>query len=148
MPRVTWPVYVGGPADGQPVPQPAASPLLYAHEVGRMGVEVYTFERLGFRGSDLTVDVVCAGSITRQDAHTRVWEAMVTAGMQAANPNPPSVMIARCAQHGLHGERVTCFECGHGVEQVPMVPVPGSGYKLVPLCGVPWLLGYTVARDV
>lgn len=31
-------------------------------------------------------------------------------------------LIARCPQHGLHGEREVCFECGGPVEQVPMIP--------------------------
>lgn len=33
-----------------------------------------------------------------------------------------SVRIARCPEHGLHGERTECFVCGRPVEQVPMVP--------------------------
>ena len=33
------------------------------------------------------------------------------------------VNIARCEEHGLHGERDECFVCGGGVEQVPMVPL-------------------------
>jgi hypothetical protein len=32
------------------------------------------------------------------------------------------VNIARCPEHGLHGERPECFVCGGAVEQVPMVP--------------------------
>jgi hypothetical protein len=32
------------------------------------------------------------------------------------------VNIARCPEHGLHGERTECFVCGGDVEQVPMVP--------------------------
>lgn len=31
------------------------------------------------------------------------------------------VLIARCPEHGLHGQREACFECGGPVEQVPMV---------------------------
>lgn len=31
--------------------------------------------------------------------------------------------IARCPEHGLHGCRDTCFECGGPVEQVAMVEV-------------------------
>lgn len=31
------------------------------------------------------------------------------------------VSVARCPEHGLHGCRETCFECGKPVEQVPMV---------------------------
>ncbi len=31
------------------------------------------------------------------------------------------VYIARCPEHGLHGCRTHCFECGVEVEQVPMV---------------------------
>lgn len=33
------------------------------------------------------------------------------------------VHIARCAIHGLHGQRTECFVCGGPVDQVPMVPV-------------------------
>jgi hypothetical protein len=33
-----------------------------------------------------------------------------------------AVHIARCPEHGLHGERDECFVCGGPVEQVPMVP--------------------------
>ena len=33
------------------------------------------------------------------------------------------VNIARCPEHGLHGRRETCFECGAPVKQVPMVPL-------------------------
>ena len=32
-----------------------------------------------------------------------------------------TVNIARCPEHGLHGERTECFVCGRPVEQVPMV---------------------------
>lgn len=32
------------------------------------------------------------------------------------------VTIARCPEHGLHGERTECFVCGGPVEQVRMVP--------------------------
>jgi hypothetical protein len=31
------------------------------------------------------------------------------------------VNIARCPEHGLHGERQECFVCGGEVEQVPMI---------------------------
>ncbi len=31
------------------------------------------------------------------------------------------VSIARCPEHGLHGERTDCFVCGGDVEQVRMV---------------------------
>lgn len=34
-----------------------------------------------------------------------------------------AVNIARCPEHGLHGERTECFICGGPVEQVAMVPV-------------------------
>jgi hypothetical protein len=30
--------------------------------------------------------------------------------------------IARCPEHGLHGERTECYVCGGPVEQVEMVP--------------------------
>jgi hypothetical protein len=33
------------------------------------------------------------------------------------------VLIARCPEHGLHGERDSCFVCDGPVEQVPMVPI-------------------------
>lgn len=33
-----------------------------------------------------------------------------------------TVLIARCPEHGLHGERAECFVCGGPVEQVPMLP--------------------------
>lgn len=32
-----------------------------------------------------------------------------------------AVCIARCDEHGLHGERTECFVCGGPVTQVPMV---------------------------
>lgn len=31
------------------------------------------------------------------------------------------VYFARCPEHGLHGCRTNCFECGEEAEQVPMV---------------------------
>lgn len=34
-----------------------------------------------------------------------------------------SVNVAHCPEHGLHGDRETCFECGMYVEPIPMVPV-------------------------
>jgi hypothetical protein len=36
---------------------------------------------------------------------------------------PEIVYIARCPEHGLHGCRETCHDCGGPVEQVPMVEV-------------------------
>jgi hypothetical protein len=33
------------------------------------------------------------------------------------------IYIARCPEHGLHGERDECFVCGGEVEQVPFVPL-------------------------
>jgi hypothetical protein len=33
-----------------------------------------------------------------------------------------TIHIARCPEHGLHGERKECFVCGGAVEQVAMVP--------------------------
>jgi hypothetical protein len=36
---------------------------------------------------------------------------------------PEIFNIARCAEHGLHGCRTRCFECGEEAEQVPMVDV-------------------------
>lgn len=43
------------------------------------------------------------------------------------------VFIARCPEHGLHGDRDECFVCGGPVEKVAMCPVPASG----PLCEAP-----------
>jgi hypothetical protein len=34
--------------------------------------------------------------------------------------------IAWCPEHGLHGARDTCFECGKPVRQIPMVPIAGE----------------------
>ena len=45
-------------------------------------------------------------------------------------------LIACCPEHGLHGQRDRCFECGRPVEQVPMVPAeeaPGATPQLVGL---------------
>lgn len=36
------------------------------------------------------------------------------------------VFIARCPEHGLHGERDECFVCGGPVEQVAMQPLDTS----------------------
>lgn len=44
---------------------------------------------------------------------------------------PDIVHIARCPQHGLHGERDTCFECGRAVDQVPMVEL-GPDFRFGP----------------
>lgn len=33
------------------------------------------------------------------------------------------VHIARCPEHGLHGCRTHCYECGEEVEQVALVPL-------------------------
>lgn len=30
-------------------------------------------------------------------------------------------LVARCPEHGLHGQRADCHACGGPVEQVPMV---------------------------
>src|SRR5438552_3592723 len=30
--------------------------------------------------------------------------------------------FARCVEHGLHGQRKRCYECGEEAEQVPFVP--------------------------
>ncbi len=40
------------------------------------------------------------------------------------------VCIARCPEHGLHGERQECFVCGGPVEQVLMAPAEVMGPKL------------------
>lgn len=37
-----------------------------------------------------------------------------------------TVNIAYCPEHGLHGARDTCFECGKPVEQIPMRVVPAE----------------------
>lgn len=42
------------------------------------------------------------------------WLAALAAG--------ETVTVACCPEHGLHGERDTCFECGGPVEQIPMMP--------------------------
>lgn len=34
-----------------------------------------------------------------------------------------TVTIARCPEHGLHGDREECFVCGGPVEQVRIVPI-------------------------
>lgn len=53
------------------------------------------------------------------------------------------VNIARCPEHGLHGERAECFVCGGPVDQVPMVHAggvlqPKGGWMQVgcPDCGL------------
>jgi hypothetical protein len=43
---------------------------------------------------------------------------------------PEVILAARCPEHGLHGERTTCFECGGPVEQVPMVRLADVGDSL------------------
>lgn len=40
-------------------------------------------------------------------------------------------LIARCPEHGLHGERTECFECGGPVEQVAMVPLTDALRSLI-----------------
>lgn len=50
---------------------------------------------------------------------------------QVSPPSPPHtssggggpVPVAYCPDHGLHGSRLACFECGEPVKQVVMVPV-------------------------
>lgn len=34
--------------------------------------------------------------------------------------------VARCPEHGVHGQRETCFECGGSVKQITVVPVAAS----------------------
>lgn len=86
--------------------------------------------------------------LCRDRSHTAAataLEAFLTAASQPAAPagtGRPVIHIARCAEHGLHGERVTCFECGHAAEQVPMILAPGSGYRFVLTPGGAW----TVSR--
>jgi hypothetical protein len=41
------------------------------------------------------------------------------------------VLIARCPEHGLHGERSECFVCGGPVEHVPMVPARTPLHEVV-----------------
>lgn len=36
---------------------------------------------------------------------------------------PETIEFARCPEHGLHGQRARCFECGAECEQVRMVPL-------------------------
>jgi hypothetical protein len=49
-----------------------------------------------------------------------------------------AVYIARCPEHGLHGERSECFVCGGPVERVLMAPVspaveePGEALRYSP----------------
>lgn len=38
----------------------------------------------------------------------------------------PTVEIARCPEHGLHGQRDECFICEGPVEQVRMVPLAAA----------------------
>jgi hypothetical protein len=40
-----------------------------------------------------------------------------------SDEKPEVVHVARCPEHGLHGERSECFVCGGEVEQVPLVPL-------------------------
>lgn len=42
---------------------------------------------------------------------------------QSRRQSPPVVHIARCEEHGIHGQRATCFACGGHVQQLPMVHV-------------------------
>lgn len=42
-------------------------------------------------------------------------------GTSAVRTGSDGVEIARCPEHGLHGERTSCFVCGGEVEQVRMV---------------------------
>jgi hypothetical protein len=51
-------------------------------------------------------------------ARVRSPDARLTSGSDAW-----SVDIARCPEHGLHGQREECFVCGGPVEQVPVVEV-------------------------
>lgn len=38
--------------------------------------------------------------------------------------------VARCPEHGLHGERTECFVCGGPVEQVRMVAMDAAEQAL------------------
>lgn len=54
--------------------------------------------------------------------------AVVTKPLPVALSVAIVVMIGLfCPEHGLHGERDTCFVCDGPVEQVAMVPVLGGG---------------------
>lgn len=46
-----------------------------------------------------------------------------TSGRVAASGPASIVRIARCPEHGLHGERQDCFVCGKPVEQATMIEV-------------------------
>jgi hypothetical protein len=56
-----------------------------------------------------------------------------------------SVQIAHCPEHGLHGARDTCFECGGPVEQITMLPV-SDVEKLSP--GADDVLVFRTANDI
>lgn len=33
----------------------------------------------------------------------------------------PTIYVAHCPEHGLHGQRTSCFECSGRVDRVPLV---------------------------
>jgi hypothetical protein len=62
---------------------------------------------------------IVAGARADARHHRAVERELRQTGTQRAR----AVNIARCPEHGLHGERTECFACGGPVEQIPMVPV-------------------------
>jgi hypothetical protein len=54
-------------------------------------------------------------------------EAAIRAADRERAKGAKVVYVARCSEHGLHGCRDTCFECGEPVEQVPMVELERGG---------------------
>lgn len=85
----------------------------------RAALEFYGDERrYVFAAVDETGDE-WSSPVHEDDGETaRAVLAEITTG------NAPEVVhIARCPEHGLHGCRQECFECGGPVEQVPMVEI-------------------------
>jgi len=52
----------------------------------------------------------------------RIREALAGDGDEPRVRPADTVYIARCPNHGLHGQRDKCYVCGGPVEQVAMVP--------------------------
>lgn len=79
---------------------------------------------------DVPIEAIGAVVLYLQDCRYRkaklseseLARAAVNAADQARQRQ--AVNIARCPEHGLHGERTECFVCGGPVEQVPMYPLP------------------------
>lgn len=57
------------------------------------------------------------------------------------------VKIARCPEHGLHGCRETCFECGGPVEQVDLVDASELKDLLVRVDSITSLVAYRGLDD-